>query len=185
MSSADDCSIPSIGIDAWYDEAYPPMTTLSATAPCLLSPIRHPGDCLYVPSSPTSVDDGVSSTVPPSSTLATHSSVNFQPTGLVLRDTSRSPPTLTPPNSDRHAQDYVNDLLATWERRRPLLSMLMVDSNRQEQFSKFRKELGKIEAQIGTNLTLILQSQDARREARQLTGSNGQVLIDAIQDVRF
>ncbi|KAF7349186.1 Kinase-like protein [Mycena sanguinolenta] len=82
---------------------------------------------------------------------------------------------------DRHARGYVNDLLIAWERRRPLLSMLMAGSNR---FSnELRKELENIGAQIGKILILILQSPDARQEARRLTGSNSQSFVDAIQDV--
>ncbi|KAJ6486733.1 hypothetical protein C8R45DRAFT_995676 [Mycena sanguinolenta] len=83
---------------------------------------------------------------------------------------------------DRHAQGYVNNLLATWERRKPLLSMLMIaDSNRQGR--DLRKDLDNIESQIGRLLTHILESQGARRAARQLEGSDALSLIDAIQDV--
>ncbi|KAF7336071.1 Rho GTPase activator [Mycena sanguinolenta] len=88
---------------------------------------------------------------------------------------------LDEPSEDPHVHSYVKDLLTTWERRAPLLSMLMTDSN--QEGDELRKKLEIIETQIGEELTLILKSGDARREARQLTGSNAQSLIDAIQDV--
>ncbi|KAF7336040.1 Kinase-like protein [Mycena sanguinolenta] len=84
---------------------------------------------------------------------------------------------------DRHAQGYVNDLLTAWEHRRSLLSM-MAGSNREGRFpDEQRKELEDIEAQIGTTLIFILESPDARREARAFTGNDAQTLIDVIQDV--
>ncbi|KAJ6486735.1 kinase-like domain-containing protein [Mycena sanguinolenta] len=107
----------------------------------------------------------------------------------LARHTSlHEPPSASPPEpgvalEDPHAHGYVNDLLRTWERRGPLLSMLMADSNEGRFSDELREDLENIEAQIGMFLTLILQSGDARREARQLTGSNAQSLIDAIQDV--
>ncbi|KAF7336043.1 Kinase-like protein [Mycena sanguinolenta] len=169
MSSADsNHDIPSIGITAAHSPlAKCPVQTLSPTAPGLSSHSPTTG----VPTFPTYIDYDGDSIIAfqPSPTLSTHSSLSSEP--------GEAP-------DDRHAQGYVDDLLATWERRRLLLSLLMADSNRQGLFSnELQKELETIEAQIGTILTLILKSQDARREARQLTGNNAQALIDAIQDV--
>ncbi|KAJ6486734.1 hypothetical protein C8R45DRAFT_995684 [Mycena sanguinolenta] len=103
-------------------------------------------------------------------------------TASLSKSSSESQPETRKMPEDRPAQSYVNNLLATWERRKPLLSMLMVaDSNRQGH--ELRKDLDNIESQIGRLLTHILEFRDAGQAARQLEGSDALSLIDAIQDV--
>ncbi|KAF8190011.1 hypothetical protein K438DRAFT_1722059 [Mycena galopus ATCC 62051] len=80
---------------------------------------------------------------------------------------------------------HINGVLASWERRRPLLSMITApDADRRGlSSSQLRENLGEVEAQINTLLTLILNSRGAARAAEQLEGNDAQSFIDAIQDV--
>ncbi|KAF7336079.1 Kinase-like protein [Mycena sanguinolenta] len=81
-------------------------------------------------------------------------------------------------------ETYIDDLLASWERRRPLLSMTTLpDADRQGlSTAQVRQRLGVIEAQISTRLVKILNSRDARRAAEQLEGERAQSFVDAIQE---
>ncbi|KAF7336032.1 Kinase-like protein [Mycena sanguinolenta] len=82
-------------------------------------------------------------------------------------------------------ETYINGLLASWERRRPLLSMMTVpDADRQGlSAAQVRQRLEDIEAQISTLLIEILNSRDARRAAEQLEAECAQSFVDAVQDV--
>ncbi|KAJ6538341.1 kinase-like domain-containing protein [Mycena vulgaris] len=92
-----------------------------------------------------------------------------------------------PPTQDGHGLGHINNLLASWEHRGRLLSMVMLPDAGGRELSavELRKNLEDIEAQIGTFLTHILTSRDARHAARHLQQRNAQSFIDAIQDVCF
>ncbi|KAJ6486723.1 hypothetical protein C8R45DRAFT_869313, partial [Mycena sanguinolenta] len=79
---------------------------------------------------------------------------------------------------------YIDSLLASWERRRPLLSMTMLpDADRQGLSSaQVRQRLEDVEAHISALLIHIIDSREARRAAQRLEGDRAQSFVDAIQD---
>ncbi|KAF7348451.1 Kinase-like protein [Mycena venus] len=98
------------------------------------------------------------------------------------RNSSPQPEAHRPP-ADRSASDDINSLIACWERRLPLLSMITLPDSDPERPSQLRLDLEEVEAQIGTFLTRIIFSRRARRAARRLEGGDAQYLVDAIHDV--
>ncbi|KAF7336057.1 Kinase-like protein [Mycena sanguinolenta] len=81
-------------------------------------------------------------------------------------------------------ESYIDSLLASWERRRPLLSMttLPVADRRELSADQVRQRLGDVEAQIDTLLIRIIGSREDRRAARRLESDRAQSFVDAIQD---
>ncbi|KAF7336076.1 Kinase-like protein [Mycena sanguinolenta] len=79
---------------------------------------------------------------------------------------------------------YIDSLLASWERRRPLLSMLMLpDADRRGlSAAQVHQRLGDEEARISALLIHILGSREARRAAQRLESDRIQSFVDAIQD---
>ncbi|KAJ6486720.1 hypothetical protein C8R45DRAFT_266801 [Mycena sanguinolenta] len=79
---------------------------------------------------------------------------------------------------------YIDGLLASWERRRPLLSMIMLpDTGRRGLPSaQVRERLEDVEAQITALLIHIIDSREAKRAAQRLEGDRAQSFVDAIQD---
>ncbi|KAF7348455.1 ENTH domain-containing protein [Mycena venus] len=78
--------------------------------------------------------------------------------------------------------DNINGLLASWERRRPLLEMTKMDYPILSS-AELHEKLEYVEAQIGTFLIHILNSQDDWCAAQRLQASDAQSFIDAVQDV--
>ncbi|KAF7336034.1 Non-specific serine/threonine protein kinase [Mycena sanguinolenta] len=80
-------------------------------------------------------------------------------------------------------EGYIDSLLASWERRRALLSISVSEASRQGISSdEVRRGLGDVEAQISTLLIHILSSQEAKRAAQRLGHDRAQCFVDAIQD---
>ncbi|KAJ6486724.1 kinase-like domain-containing protein [Mycena sanguinolenta] len=79
---------------------------------------------------------------------------------------------------------YIDSLLASWERRRPLLSMIMSpDTDRRGlTAAHVRQRLGDVEAQISVLLIHIIGSKEARVAAQRLESDRAQSFVDAIQD---
>ncbi|KAF7336061.1 Kinase-like protein [Mycena sanguinolenta] len=79
---------------------------------------------------------------------------------------------------------YIDGLLASWERRRSLLSMMMLpDADRRGlSAAQVRQRLADVEAQISALLIHIVDSQEARRAAQRLENDRAQSFVDAIQD---
>jgi hypothetical protein len=90
-----------------------------------------------------------------------------------------------PENPDAEATlGDVQSLLASWERRCRLSTIVAPDGDSQGLPSRqASKDLEVVEAQIATFLTHILDSWDARCAAQELEGSSAQLFVDAIQNV--
>ncbi|KAJ6486708.1 kinase-like domain-containing protein [Mycena sanguinolenta] len=77
--------------------------------------------------------------------------------------------------SSSQPEGYIDGLLASWERRRPLLSMTVPEANRRGLSSdQIRQRLRDGEAQISTLLIHILSSREARRAAQRLERDRAQ-----------
>jgi hypothetical protein len=83
---------------------------------------------------------------------------------------------IRPEDQDTASLGYLENLLASWERRCLLPTVVAPEEDRQGL-------LEAAEAQITTFLTHILNSRAARCAAQELEESSAQSLVDAIQNV--
>ncbi|KAF7336073.1 Kinase-like protein [Mycena sanguinolenta] len=79
---------------------------------------------------------------------------------------------------------YIDSLLAGWERRRPLLSMVMLPDADRPGLSgaQVHQSLADVEAQISALLIHIIGSREARCAAQRLESDRAQAFMDALQD---
>ncbi|KAJ7802403.1 hypothetical protein B0H14DRAFT_1660481 [Mycena olivaceomarginata] len=125
-------------------------------------------DTLYVPHGPDGARDAPS-TVQIPARLTDDSAMLSNPS---------SPPEelIRPEDQDTASLGYLENLLASWERRSLLSTVVAPEEDRQ-------RLLKAAEAQITTFLTHILDSRAARRAAQELEQSSAQSFVDAIQNV--
>jgi hypothetical protein len=125
-------------------------------------------DTLYTPDGPDSARDAPS-TIQIPARLTDDSAMLSNPS---------SPPEelIHPEDQDTASLGYLENLLASWERRCLLSTVVAPEEDRQGL-------LKAAEAQITTFLTHILDSRAARRAAQELEESSAQSFVDAIQNV--